>query len=90
MPPIKCTPCRVTYQGQRYQIEADGTVRRVSTYENIYQTPEDVLRSQPVISESIAKVVRKEASRQRRNRNTRERNAAMRSLGMTKTPFGWE
>lgn len=77
-PPIRCTPCRVTYQGQRYQIERNGTVRTfqppiigVQTFE--LGAPE---------SESVAKLIRREAARQRRNRNRREMDAAKRDLGL--------
>ena len=38
---------------------------------------------------SAARHLRNGAKR-RRNRNARERYQAMKSLGMTKTPYGWE
>lgn len=94
MPPIKCIPCRVTYEGKRYQIESDGRVRLVP------KGPGDVLMTAQALrmalanvtalEESKAKLIRREASRLRRNRNARERNQAMRDLGLKKTPYGWE
>lgn len=95
-PPIRCIPCRVTYNGQRYQIESNGSVRFVPPVLAFPKGFEDTIKSYQVVRglypepESIAKLVRREASRQRRNRNARERNQAMRDLGMTKTPHGWE
>ncbi len=81
---MKCIPCRVTFQGSRYMIAADGTVTPVR--------PVDVNYSEPAepVSPEFAKDVRAEAARLRRNRNTRDRNNAMRSLGLVKTPYGWE
>lgn len=89
-PPIKCIPCRVTHEGQRYQVESNGEVRMVPAEFMALNAAVDVRRSQPVLEESTARLVRREASRQRRNRNARERNQAMRDLGMVKTPSGWE
>lgn len=102
-PPIHCTPCRVTYQGVRYQIEENGEVRRVTAL-NGEPTPMDyisgskmaanVRRDRPTLSEPEAKLVRREASRQRRNRNARERTQAMKDLGLVRTKGGafggWE
>lgn len=91
---MTCTPCRVTMKegpdaGKRYEISRDGSVR--------YWSKELGPDNLPVGSkfsalepEFIAKAVRAEAARQRRNRNARERNQAMRDLGMVKTPYGWE
>ena len=77
-------PCRVTFQGVRYEISKDGSVRRFR--------PVDVNFSEAElpVSPEFAKDVRAEASRQRRNRNNRERHSVLRSLGMVKTPYGWE
>lgn len=89
-PPIHCTPCRVTYEGQRYQISRDGIVRT-------FQPP--VLGAQAFElgdpePESFAKLIRREASRQRRNRNRREADAAKRDLGLVRGSGGafggWE
>lgn len=101
MPPIKCTPCRVTYQGQRYRILSDGRVAKTLTPQpkpadigvvniaELLQWEIDNLTWHDAHS-PLAREVRREASRLRRNRNRRERNQAMRDLGMTKTSYGWE
>lgn len=80
MPPIKCTPCVVYVESMstRFKVHSNGSVQIVGQ-ETVYE-PED----------RISKVVRREASRLRRNRNARERNRAMRDLGLVKTPYGWE
>jgi hypothetical protein len=80
----KIIPCRVTYQGHRYEVRADGTV--------IPCRPMDVAFSEPAepVSADFAAAIRKDAARQRRNRQRRERDGALRSLGMIKTPYGWE
>lgn len=85
-PPIKCAPCRVTYEGQRYQIEANGEVR--PTLDKVM--PATTRLACLPLPESEAKLIRREASRQRRNRNARERNQAMRDLGLKRTSCGWE
>lgn len=79
-PPIKCTPCLVYVESMstRFHVHSNGSVQ-ICGQETVYE-PED----------RISKVVRREASRLRRNRNARERNQAMKDLGLTKTPFGWE
>lgn len=95
-PPISCTPCRVTYQGVRYQIESNGEVREVSSYENIllcpgvWETWEHCRETKTPVGSSLAKLIRREAARQRRNRANREKYQAMKDLGMVKTPYGWE
>lgn len=38
----------------------------------------------------FAKLIRHKATRLRRNRASRERNQAMRDLGMKRTSYGWE
>lgn len=100
-PPIHCTPCRVTYNGQRYRILSNGGVAEtptpqpkpadvgVATIAELLQWEIDNLTWRDAHS-TLAREVRHEASRLRRNRNARERNQALRSLGMTKTPYGWE
>lgn len=82
-PPIHCTPCRVTYEGVRYQIESNGTVR-TSPFVNGSHVPG---APEP---ESVARLVRREASRLRRNRTARERHSTMKDLGYVKTPYGYE
>ena len=81
---MTCKPCRVTYQGTRYQIERNGAVGLLP--QGIYAAMSE---NTPVEGE-LAKAVRAEAARQRRNRNARERSDALRSLGLIKTPYGWE
>lgn len=85
--PIKCTPCRVTYKqlspselaGIRFYIQSNGDV----FYPDGSQ-----------LKPEFAKLVRREASRQRRNRNARENNQAKRDLGLKRAPGGafggWE
>ena len=86
-PPISCIPCRVTYRDVRYQIEKNGEVRK-------YQPAVDDVGANFPLPESEAKLVRREASRQRRNRNARERAQAMKDLGMVRAKGGafggWE
>ena len=80
-----CTPCRVTYQGTRYAISQDGTVRVIWIEGGINlptgPTPKVRMYGEPV-DPLIAKNVRREAARQRRNRNARERHQAMKNLGL--------
>ena len=87
---MKCTPCRVTFEGQRYYIAVDGQV--YPTWQNIATVPGGVNTWSlgATLDRTQAQQVRREAARQRRNRNARERNQAMRDLGLTKTPYGWE
>ena len=82
---MKCKPCRVTYEGQRYQISADGIV-----YPCEYLAPSGTWYLHAAADSDLARAVRAEASRQRRNRSNRERYDAMRSIGMVKTAYGWE
>lgn len=76
---MKCKPCRVTFCDVRYHIACDGTVSVVNEY-----------GLGPTTDRELDKQVRAEAARQRRNRNSRERNQAMRDLGLVRTPYGWE
>lgn len=100
-PPIKCTSTRVTINGVRYRVWSDGSVSRSLTKEDInsfaphIKTLGDLIsyekmstRFEPHSSE--AKSIRQEAARLRRNRNARERNQALRDMGMKKTAYGWE
>lgn len=76
-----CKPCRLTYNGARYQIERNGMVRPVRIAEepvlNSQGLPTgDTLRTRVFdawVSQDLAKQVRAEAIRQRRNRSARER-----------------
>ena len=95
---MRCNPCRVTYQGTRYAIAADGTVRPALIIMEPVIDDEalptgDLIRTRVVgapVDADLAKQVRHEASRQRRNRNSRERYQAMTDIGMVKTPYGRE
>lgn len=94
-PPIKCTPCRLIYNNERYRVYSDGSVSgslSLSGAEDLgLKTLKEVLdyestqlpRYAPHSSE--ARTIRREASRLRRNRNARERD-----LGLKKTAYGWE
>lgn len=100
MPPIKCIPCRVTFDGLRYRVYSDGSVSlALSNREAIdlgCKTVRDDLEYESTRMDryephsQVAKSVRQEAQRLRRNRNARERNQARRDLGLKKTPYGWE
>lgn len=102
LPPIQCTPCRVTIGANRYRIYKDGSVSAALTREETqrmgFATFKEVLEYESKLTRmdphSIeAKTIRREASRLRRNRNARERSQAMRDLGMKRspaTPGGWE
>ena len=95
---MTCTPCRVTHEGTRYAVAADGTVRPTWIVDAVNggmatsATPAADRRREfgDAVDATLAKAVRHEAARQRRNRNSRERNQAMRDLGMKRTPYGWE
>lgn len=91
-PPVSCTPCRVTYEGIRYQIESNGEVRPVHVnLQTGNSLPYSEVRESTVaLPDHLAKLVRREAARQRRNRANREKYQAMKDLGMVKTPYGWE
>lgn len=78
---MTCKPCRVTFEGSRYQIASEGKVYPCDRVTHQLSAP---------VSITLACLIRNEASRQRRNRNARERNEAMRDLGMVKTAYGWE
>ena len=89
---MKTTPCRVTYQGTRYQIFEAGMVRPTRMIEEPVtdgsaQPTGETMRTRvyddPVDAE-MAKAIRQEAARQRRNRNARDRHQTMLSLGLTR------
>lgn len=101
LPPIHCTPCRVTINGNRWRIYSDGSVSASLTREETAKlgwNPAQLVVYEcglpRLLPHSIeAKTIRREASRLRRNRNSRERAQAMRDLGMkrsTGVPGGWE
>jgi hypothetical protein len=76
---IKMRPCLVTHEGRRYRVLADGTVWR----------NENELPGQPE-PDDIARAVRATVARLRARNSRRFREQAMRDLGLTKTPYGWE
>lgn len=80
---MNCISCRVTFEDQRYEISKRGEVRPCMFFDGGWSYGETV-------ESDLAARVRREASRQRRNRNARERADVMRSLGLVKTPYGWE
>jgi len=81
---MKAKPCRLTFNGQRYQINQDGSVYL------IVSDPYATVQAPAPESADIAKAVRAEASRLRRNRHARVRSQVMREMGLVKTPYGWE
>lgn len=87
---MTCIPCRVTFDGQRYFVARDGQV--FPTWKNVATVAggQDTWSLGDALSAEQAQRVRREASRQRRNRNARMRHEVYRSLGLVKTPFGWE
>jgi len=94
--PIHCTPCRVKYLDTYYKIPANGEVRETWSTGEFFtspsgkRTPVWQVADEPE-TPNDARVIRREASRQRCNRNARERAQAMRDLGMTRTTSGqWE
>lgn len=102
MPPVHCTPCRVTVNGNRWRVYADGSVSAALSLKEAnalsLQTVKEVRAYESALPRLIphsteAATIRREASRQRRNRNSRERHQAMQDLGMKRspaTPGGWE
>lgn len=94
-PPISCTPCRVRFNGTRYTVSANGTVRPIllaeaGTFADGTFNGTTVYTHGPALDAAGALAVRREAARLRRNRNARERHAALRAEGYVKTPYGWE
>lgn len=98
-PPIHCAPCRVTFNGTRYRIFSDGSVVITKTSDELLGPKVWTIGELRAFEEAqerysphsdIARLVRREAARLRRNRNNRERHAAMKDLGLTKTKYGWE
>lgn len=90
-PPIQCTPCLVRYEGIVYRISSKGEV--IALTQGVSKDGKETWAVDPNSSplpESLAKPIRREASRLRRNRNARERNQARRDVGMKHTAQGWE
>lgn len=87
-PPIKCSPCRVNINGNRYRVLSDGRVAKLQVpqvkptdVKELLQWELENLQWNDAHSD-IARAVRQEASRIRRNRNARERNQAKRDIGL--------
>ena len=76
---MTCHPCRVTYQGTRYAIDGAGNVTIAAAGDEAIQF---------VTDSTLARAVRHEATRQRRNRNARERHQAMLDLGLVRVRGG--
>jgi hypothetical protein len=90
MPPVTCSPCRVRFEGSRYHVEANGTVRPILMAEAAADGATIYTYGAPLASADALRV-RREAARLRRNRNARERSAARRSIGMVRCRDGsWE
>lgn len=100
-PPIKCTPCRVTYNNVRYRIYSDGSVSGALSADEAgklgIKNAKEALeyefntlpRYDPYSTE--ARTIRQHAAKLRRNRNARERYQAHKDLGLNRTPSGqWE
>jgi hypothetical protein len=101
MPPVTCTPCRLTIDSDRYRVYSDGSVSSALTLAEAerlgLKTVREVLEYESIHMARLtpdslqAKTIRREASRRRRNRGARERYQTMRDLGMTRTRDGqWE
>jgi len=99
MPPITCTSCRVTIDERRYRIWKDGSVSSSLTKEEMermqIRTMKDLLdyelTTAKLSPDSLeAKTIRRESQRLRKNKNARERNQAMKDIGLKKTSYGWE
>lgn len=96
---MRCKPCRVTFEGFRYQIRSDGTVFGAlhpdgSLAVRNKPLPKGSTFTDPVVEEYVARDVRREAARQRRNRAARERTQSMKDLGLRRAEGGafggWE
>ena len=74
-------PCRLTFDGRRYQIDARAVVSEISANLGEFIQHADA---------ALAVRVRCEAIRRRRNRANRERYSALCSLGLVRTAGGWE
>lgn len=83
---MNCIPCRLSIAGTEYEISRDGTVR-----ETWLASPGGTRMYNPPLAHSDdAKEIRREASRRRRNRVARQYRQAMKDMGLTHTPYGWE
>jgi hypothetical protein len=85
-------PCRLSYKGTRYQINSDGSVERLnisldagsSFIERACQESTRELIQFVPVDEFTSLSVKAEAKRLRHNRNRRERDQAMRDLGLVR------
>lgn len=87
---LRCKACRVTFNGTRYFIARDGQVFPTEFLPSSQPGQTGSWRLESAVDRELAQQVRREAQRQRRNRSARERADVLRSLGMTRTAFGWE
>lgn len=85
---MKCKPCKVWFEGFRYQIQANGQVfGAVNAVRNLDSSP-FAEYTDSVYDPAYAAEVRAEAARQRRNRASRARHRAMKDLGLTRAEGG--
>ncbi len=78
-------PCRLTYEGFRYQINRDGSVHGQVNRDLAITAPGNM---SPVIDADVARAVKREATRLRRNRGARERHQALTDLGLKRNRDG--
>lgn len=86
---MKCTPCRVTvavfdgiaFTDKRFHVFTDGSVQDVDRTKPASVT---LIGEKHAASSDMAKKVRAEAARQRRNRNARDKHEALTSLGLVR------
>lgn len=103
LPPVHCISCRVTINGNRWRIYADGSVSagiseseaRSLGFKSIKEHLDYEAGLPRLIPHSTeAKTIRNEAARLRRNRAARERTQAMKDLGLKRAKGGafggWE
>lgn len=79
---MRCIPCKVTFEGFRYEIKADGSVFGQDGAKRNERSAGAF--TDAVIDADHAKLVRADAARQRRNRNAREKHDALTSLGLVR------
>lgn len=100
MSPITCKTARIDLNGSRYRLYKDGSVSQGLTQREAMALGCKTVKDALVYEETklrryapgsdLARAVRKEAKRLRRNRVARERRQAMKDLGLVMTPYGWE
>jgi phosphopantetheinyl transferase len=84
---MTCKASRLTYDGKRYEVSSDGTVRQILSTQTgtspegkpmvarVYGQPEE---------REFARLVIADAARQRRNRNARAKHEALTGLGLVR------